>query len=60
VKLAVEAFLKVKADHVDFNMLFAKETCGGDPVKTAKELRKQHIKVNVIGFDFKEGFNGNR
>ena len=34
------------------------ETCGGDPIKTAKELRKHHIKVNVIGFDFKEGFNG--
>ncbi|WJM61610.1 VWA domain-containing protein [Bacillus amyloliquefaciens] len=34
------------------------ETCGGDPIKTAKELRKQHIKVNVIGFDFNEGFNG--
>ncbi len=41
-----------------FLLTDGEETCGGDPVKTAKELRKQHIKVNVIGFDFKEGFNG--
>ncbi|MBY8911702.1 VWA domain-containing protein [Bacillus sp. YC2] len=34
------------------------ETCGGNPIQTAKELRKHHIKVNVIGFDFKEGYNG--
>lgn len=39
-------------------MTDGEETCGGDPIKTAKELRKHHIKVNVIGFDFKEGFNG--
>lgn len=34
------------------------ETCGGNPIKTAKKLQKDNITVNVIGFDYKEGYKG--
>ncbi|MEC1535157.1 VWA domain-containing protein [Bacillus sonorensis] len=36
------------------------ETCGGNPVKVATELRKsdRETVVNVIGFDFGEGYHG--
>ncbi|MCA1180829.1 VWA domain-containing protein [Bacillus licheniformis] len=34
------------------------ETCGGNPVKVATELRKSNAVVNVIGFDYEGDFHG--
>ncbi|MEI4790005.1 VWA domain-containing protein [Bacillus sp. FJAT-53060] len=46
--------------HIVYLITDGEETCGGDPVKVAKELHqsKGHTVVNVIGLDFNEGYEG--
>ncbi|MGG0051203.1 vWA domain-containing protein [Bacillus atrophaeus] len=50
--------LDKKGENVVYLLTDGEETCGGNPIKTAKELHKHNITVNVIGFDFKEGYKG--
>lgn len=46
--------------HIVYLITDGEETCGGDPVKVAKELHnsKGSTVVNVIGLDFNEGYEG--
>lgn len=50
--------LDAKGEKVVYLLTDGEETCGGNPIKTAKELQKDNITVNVIGFDYKEGYKG--
>ncbi|AOS00057.1 MULTISPECIES: VWA domain-containing protein [Bacillus] len=50
--------LDAKGEKVVYLLTDGEETCGGNPIKTAKELQKENITVNVIGFDYKEGYKG--
>ncbi|MCY7728536.1 VWA domain-containing protein [Bacillus safensis] len=46
--------------HIVYLITDGEETCGGDPVKVAKELHnsKGSTVVNVIGLDFNDGYEG--
>lgn len=46
--------------HIVYLITDGEETCGGDPVKVAKELHqsKGSTVVNVIGLDFNAGYEG--
>lgn len=46
--------------HIVYLITDGEETCGGDPVKVAKELHKSKgsTVVNVIGLDFNDGYEG--
>ncbi|MDM5299722.1 VWA domain-containing protein [Bacillus pumilus] len=46
--------------HIVYLITDGEETCGGDPVKVAKQLHqsKGSTVVNVIGLDFNDGYEG--
>lgn len=48
----------MKGEKVVYLLIDGEEMCGGNLIKIVKELYKDNIIVNVIGFDYKEGYKG--